>query len=458
MTRSSARRRAPAEAPPRTPSGPAGLARSQVLRARGPGFMLRAMKILVMGAGVIGVTSAYYLAKAGHSVTVVDRQPLPANETSFANAGLVAPGHSYTWASPRAPKILLKSLFRDDQALRFRLRADPRMWSWCLKFLANCTTERARRNTTRKVKFCLYSQAALNALVADTGVAYDGLKGGLLYLYRSPDSFARGSANMRILQDNGLDLRLLAPAEIAKVDPALEASAKAFAGAIYAPTDESGDANLFTRNLASLLAGQGVQFRFETPILAIRGEGDRIAAIETKTGRLTADLYVMALGCYSPIMARPLGIKLPIYPVKGYSVTLPIRGSNRAPAIGGVDEDKLVAYARFGDRLRLTATADFAGYDTSHQPGDFRTMLESARELFPEAADYERPRYWAGLRPMTPEGTPIIGPSRYKNLWLNTGHGHMGWTMSCGSGRALSDLIGGRKPELDLDGIMPAAA
>lgn len=411
-----------------------------------------------MGAGVIGVTSAYYLAKAGHQVTVVDRQALPANETSFANAGLVAPGHSYTWASPRAPKILLKSLFRDDQALRLHLRADPRMWSWCLKFLANCTSAKARLNTTRKVRFCLYSQAALHQLVAETKIAYDGLKGGLLYLYRSQESFARGAATMRILQDNGLDLRLIEPGEIPRIDPALAGATAKLAGAIYAPTDESGDANLFTRNLADICKEAGVSFAFETPIERISREGDRITGLETRRGRLTADAYVMALGCYSPIMARPLGIKIPIYPIKGYSLTLPIRGSNRAPAIGGVDEDKLVAYARFGDRLRLTATADFAGYDTSHTPGDFRTMLASARDLFPEAADCDQPNYWAGLRPMTPEGTPIIGPTRYRNLWLNTGHGHMGWTMSCGSGRVLADLVGGLKPELDLAGIMPAAA
>jgi D-amino-acid dehydrogenase len=415
------------------------------------------MNIVVMGAGVIGVTSAYYLAKSGHQVTVVDRQPVAANETSFANAGLVAPGHSYTWSSPRAPRILLKSLFRDDQALRLRLRADPRMWSWCLKFLANCTAEKARINTTRKVKLCRYSQQALNALVADTGVAYDGLKGGLLYLYRSPESFARGSAHMRILTDNGLDLRLLGPAEIAKVDPSLEGAADRFAGAIYAPTDESGDANLFTRNLAEKLQAMGVAFRFSTAIRRIETEAGRVSGLDTDQGRLTADLYVLSLGCYSPFLAGPLGIRLPIYPVKGYSLTLPIRG-NRAPSIGGVDEDKLVAYARFGNRLRLTATADFAGYDVSHRPDDFRTMLATSRELFADAADYDKPSYWAGLRPMTPEGTPIIGATRYKNLWLNTGHGHMGWTMSCGSGRVLADLIQGRRPELDLEGILPEAA
>src|SRR5260221_683331 len=275
-----------------------------------------APRTVIMGAGVIGVTNAYYLAKEGHQVTVIDRQPVAANETSFANAGLVAPGHAYTWASPRAPKILLKSLFRDDQALRLKLNADPRMWLWCLKFLRNCTAEHARINTTRKLGLCVYSQQALKDLVAETRIDYDGRQGGLLYLYRDDASFARGQV-----------------------------------------------------------------------------EGER---------------FVLALGCQSAIIGRHLGLRLPIYPVKGYSATVPIGGRNGAPSIGGVDENNLVAFARMGDRLRLTAVAEFAGYDTSHKPENFRTMLDAAKALFPQGGDYDRARFWAGLRPMTPEGTPLF--------------------------------------------------
>lgn len=416
------------------------------------------MKILVMGSGVIGVTSAYFLAKEGHQVTVVDRHPGAANETSFANAGLVAPGHSYTWASPRAPRILLKSLFQEDQALRLRWRADPRLWSWCLRFLRNCTAERTRVNTTRKLRLCLYSQQVLHQVVADTGVAYDGRHGGLIYLYRDQASFDRGAANMRILADNGMELRLLDRNACAAIEPALDPVKDKIAGAIYAPTDESGDAHMFTRNLAEHCRGLGVTFRFDTTIRVIESDRGRITGLVTDKGRVEADLYVMALGCQSPILARPLGLSVPIYPVKGYSVTLPIAGSNLAPSLGGVDENNLIAWARMGDRLRVTATADFAGYDTSHSPADFTGMLRATRDLFPTGGDYDKPLYWAGLRPMTPEGTPIIGQTRYPNLYLNTGHGHMGWTMSCGAARALADLIGGRKPEVDLAGMAAGAA
>lgn len=415
------------------------------------------MQVVVLGSGVIGVTTAYYLAKAGHQVTVVDRQPLPANETSFANAGLVAPGHAYTWASPRAPKILLKSLVRDDQALRLKLRADPRMWAWCWKFLLNCTAEKARTNTTRKLKLCVYSRAALDQLVADTGVAYDGLNKGLLYLYRDPAAFERGRANMTVLQDGGQRMEILDPDGCVRVEPALGQARGSIAGAIYCPDDGSGDANLFTRNLAEICRGLGVEFRFDTTIQGFSIEGDRVQAVVTDRGPVRGDTYVLALGCYSAIVGRQLGLNLPIYPVKGYSATVPIDGRNGAPTVGGVDENNLVAFARMGDRLRLTAVAEFTGYDTSHQPGDFQTMLAAAKALFPQGGDYDRATYWAGLRPMTPEGTPIFGRGRQRNLFVNSGHGHMGWTMSCGSGRITADLVDGRRPEIDLSGMTLAA-
>lgn len=411
------------------------------------------MKVIVMGGGVIGVTTAYCLLKDGHEVTVVERHEGAADETSFANAGLVAPGHAYTWASPRAPGILLRSLWRNDQALRFRLRLDPALWSWSLKFLANCKAERVAVNTARKVRLSLYSQDMLHAVVGDTGVAYDGTTGGLLYLYRNPAAFEAGVAKMRILTDNGLPLEVVDPARAAAIDPALEAARDRIAGGIYAPSDESGDARIFTRNLADWCAARGVTFRYGTTVREVETDGDRVAGLLTDQGRLTADAYVLALGCQSAAMGRRLGLSLPIYPIKGYSVTVPIAGRNNPPRIGGVDEENLVAYAPMGDRLRITATADFAGYDRSHRPEDFRTMLAAARDLFPDAADWSKPSYWAGLRPMTPEGTPILGRGRQRNLFLNTGHGHMGWTMSCGSARITADLVAGRTPAIPLDGM-----
>lgn len=411
------------------------------------------MKVIVMGSGVVGVTTAYCLLKDGHEVTVVERHDGAADETSFANAGLVAPGHAYTWASPKAPKILLKSLWRNDQALRFRLRLDPALWSWSLKFLGNCRADRVAVNTARKVRLSLYSQDMLHEVVEDTGVAFDGAKGGLLYLYRTPAAFDAGVAKMKILTDNGLPLEVVDRDRAAAIDPALLPTKDRIVGGIYAPSDESGDARLFTCNLADWCAERGVRFLYGTTIRGVETAAGEVTGLLTDKGRLTADAYVLALGCQSAALAKPLGLSLPIYPIKGYSVTVPVAGRNNTPRIGGVDEENLVAYAPMGDRLRITATADFAGYDKRHSPADFQTMLAAARDLFPDAADYSRPSYWAGLRPMTPEGTPIFGRGRQRNLFLNTGHGHMGWTMSCGSARITADLIAGRTPAIPLDGM-----
>lgn len=411
------------------------------------------MKILVLGSGIAGVTAAWWLLRDGHEVTVVDRQPAPAWETSYANAGLVAPGHSFAWASPKVPKILLKSLWRDDQAFRFRLRPEPRMWAWSLKFLRQCTAERARTNTLRKHALCVYSQRLFRNLVADTGIEYDGRSGGLLYMHRTPESLNRGIANMRILAEDGQEQEIVNPDRIAEIDPSLGPARDKIAGGIYCPTDESGDARMFSENLRKLCEEKGAQFLFDTTIEALHADGDRIERVATSRGDLRADAYVLSLGCYSPHLVRRLGINLPVYPVKGYSVTLPVGPKHMAPTIGGVDEDNLVAYCRMGDRMRITATAEFAGYDTSHRPTDFKKMLSAARDLFPDGGDYEKPEYWAGLRPMTPEGTPILGFGRHRNLCYNTGHGHMGWTMACGAAAIVSDLIAGRAPELPLDGM-----
>jgi len=413
------------------------------------------VKIVVLGGGLMGVTAAWYLAGDGHEVTVVERHAAPASETSFANAGLVAPGHALTWASPRAPKILLKSLFRDDQALRLKLRADPRMWAWCLRFLRNCNPERARINTVRKLRLCVYSQQALRALVEETGIAYDGIRKGLLYVYRDGAALERGIANMKILRDHGQRMETLDAAGVARAEPAFAASRSRIAGGLYCPDDESGDAHKFTLALAERArAERGVAFSFATTATGFDVSGDRVERVVTDKGALAADGVVLALGSYSPIVGRKLGLKLPVYPVKGYSATVPIDGRNGAPEIGGVDEENLVAWCRMGERLRLTATAEFSGYETTHRPGDFAAMLGAARDLFPQGGDYDRPSYWACLRPMTPEGTPIFGRGRQRNVWINTGQGHMGWTMACGSGRITADLVAGRTPEVDTAGMI----
>ena len=412
------------------------------------------MKILVLGGGVIGVTTAYYLARDGHQVTVVDRQPEAASETSYANAGLLAPGHAYAWASPKAPGIMLKSLFNDDQALRLKLSADPHLWSWVWLFLRQCTSQRARINTIRKLGLCVYSLEALREVVADTGVEYDGLNAGNLYFYRSEESFQKGVEHTGILREHGLEMEVLERDRVAEVEPALAPHNSSIAGAVYAPGDASGDARMLTRALAAFcVENLSVTCKFNTAIKGIDTAGDRVEAVVTDAERLQADCYVMALGCDSAIIGRTIGLRLPIYPVKGYSVTVPMRESNVAPTMAGVDDDNLIAYCPIGRRLRLTSTAEFSGYDCSFRPRDFRAMLRLGRQLFPSVADYDEPDYWAGLRPMTPEGTPFLGPARYRNLYLNTGHGHIGWTMSCGSAKVTADLIAGREPGISLEGM-----
>lgn len=411
------------------------------------------MKTVILGGGIVGVTTAYYLAREGHQVVVIDRQPDVARETSFANAGLVAPGHAYTWASPKAPKILLKSLFMKDQALRLKLRLDPRMWAWGLEFMRNCTAERSRENTTRKVKLCLYSQRVLQELTAQEGLAYDRVQAGLLYLYRDGAAFERGRAAMRVLSDNGLALQTLTPREVAQREPTLATATRALAGAIFCPTDESGDAHVFALRLSERCKSLGVEFLMNRDIQRWEASADRVTGVVTNSGTVAGDNFVLAMGSYSPLLASKLGYRMPVYPVKGYSLTVPVRRTDRAPTLGGVDEHNLVAWARFGDRLRFTATAEFSGYDTRHRPADFTQMLAVARGLFPGGADYDRPSYWSCLRPMTPAGSPILGKSRHRNLFFNTGHGHMGWTMACGTARIVVDIMTGRTPEHDLEGL-----
>jgi D-amino-acid dehydrogenase len=410
------------------------------------------MHVVVMGAGVVGVTTAWQLLEDGHEVTVIDRQPEAACETSFANAGHVAVGHALSWANPRALKMLVRSLVRSDLPLRFHFHADPAYWRWSFAFLRQCTEARARYNSRIKHRLCGYSQRLLQEVVADTGVEYDGSRVGILYLYRSEATLERGVANLRILADAGQEMEVIDRERVAEIDPALAPTKDRIAGAIYCPTDESGDSAKFSRELAARCAERGARFQYRTTINAIAAAGDRVERVITDRGDVAGDAYVLSLGSHSPLL-EGLAERLPIYPIKGYSLTLPVDGANNPPTVGGIDEDTLCAYVRLGDRLRATSIAEFAGYDTSHRPADFAHILRAMRELLPNAADYGRPQYWACLRPMTPEGTPIQGPGRYRNLYYNTGHGHMGWTMACGTAKITADLIGGRTPDLPLDGL-----
>lgn len=412
------------------------------------------MKALVLGAGIVGVTTAYELNRDGHEVTVIDREAVPAAFTSYGNAGLFAPSHAYAWSSPAAPGILLRSLWRNDQALRFRPTPDPQFWRWMWKFWQQCTAEKAAINTARKARLCAYSLNVFHDTLGRAKIAYDGRKDGLLYLYRSQKGLDGAAAKADILRKEGCVIDVIGRDQIAAKDAALADVKDKFAGALYAPHDESGDCRLFTRNMAKWLEGQGVIFKFGTTVTGFEKEGDRIKTVVTDKGREAADVIVLSLGVYSPHLAKELGATLPIYPVKGYSITAPVAGKNNPPGIGGIDEENLVAYAPYGDRVRATATAEFSGFDRTHRPEDFRTMLAVMKELFPHGADWQQAEHWAGLRPMTPEGTPILGRGRYRNLWFNTGQGHMGWTMSHGAARITADLVVEKTPQIPLDGML----
>ncbi len=408
---------------------------------------------LVLGAGIVGVTMAYELWRDGHDVTVIDREQGAADFTSFGNAGMIAPGHAYAWASPASPGILLRSLWRNDQALRLKPSLDPAFLRWMWKFWGQCTAERAALNTQRKVRLCNYSQSVFHETRQATGVEYDGNYGGILYLFRSQAAFEKANSKAEVLRAEGSRIDVLDRDGIAARDPALSDRKDQFAGALFGATDETGDCRIFTRRLADWLGARGVDFKWGVSAQGLEAEGDTITCVVTDKGRMTADLVVLSLGVYSPHLARQVGIDLPIYPVKGYSMTIPFAGRNNAPKIGGIDEESLIAYTPMGDRLRVTATAEFSGFGCDYKPSDFRHMTNVVKGLFPDGCDYSKVEYWAGLRPMTPQGTPILGPTKFGNLWLNTGQGHMGWTMSHGASRVVADMIAARKPEIALDGM-----
>lgn len=414
------------------------------------------MRVLVLGGGIAGVTAAYFMARDGHEVTVVEAQDALGLDATAANAGIIAPGHSFAWASPRAPRMLWRSLLGQETAIRLRLKPDPRLYTWGLRFLRECTAERARRNTLIKLRLCQYSQAVLNEVVRSEGIAYQAVTRGALYVYRDPAELEAGVKKMALLAEHGQKQEVLDAEAVARLEPVFAPVKHKIAGAVRDLGDSSGDARLFAEVLARVgRERHGLTVRLGTQVTALESGGDRVRAVLTTRGPLTADVYVLALGVGAPLVARTIGVRLHVYPAKGYSSTFPIKADGRAPTIPGVDEQWLVGWSRLGDRLRLTSTAEFAGYDRSWTPRDFNNILRFARDIFPDAADWDRGEYRACLRPMTPDGPPVLGYGRHKNLLFNVGHGHMGWTMACGTGRIVADLLAGRRPELDLDGLTP---
>ena len=411
------------------------------------------MKIIVLGSGVIGTTSAYYLAKAGHEVTVIDRQPEAGMETSYANAGEISPGYSSPWAGPGVPMKAVKWLMMQHSPLVIRPRFDPKQWSWILQMLANCNTRNYQVNKSRMVRLAEYSRDCMIALREETGISYDERTKGTLQLFRTQKQLDGAATDIAVLKESGVPYNVLDPAGCEAAEPALAKVRGKFVGGLQLPGDETGDCFKFTQRLAAMAKELGVVFRQGVDIQRLVTEGDKITGVVTSKGELKADTFVMALGSFSPLVLRELGIKIPVYPVKGYSITVPITDASGAPESTVMDETFKVAITRLGDRIRVGGTAELAGYDMRLHQARRDTLEHSVTDLFPLGGDVSKAEFWCGLRPMTPDGTPVVGPTPYRNLFLNTGHGTLGWTMACGSGRVMADLVSGRQPEIALEGL-----
>ncbi|MEP7182870.1 MAG: D-amino acid dehydrogenase [Betaproteobacteria bacterium] len=412
------------------------------------------MRVTVLGAGVVGVTAAWYLALDGHEVTVVDRQPGAALETSFANGGQISASHAEPWANPEAPATILRWLGREDAPLLFRLRADWNQWRWGLAFLRECLPGRTRRNTIQCLNLALYSRDCLKALRAATGIDYDHLERGILEFFTDAKDFAHGVAAAEVMRQFGCDRAVKTVAESVAIEPALAQCRDRLAGGIFTATDESGDAQKFTEGLAQRAAVRGVTFRWSTTVEAIATEGDAVSGVRCvdAAGRretLATDAYVMALGSYSPLLLRPLGVPCSVYPVKGYSATIAIGGHGGAPTVSLTDVAAKLVMTRLPGRLRVAGTAELSGYGTELNAVRCEALVRRTFDLFPDAGERDGVLFWTGLRPATPSNVPLVGATRYRNLFLDTGHGTLGWTMACGSGRALADVVAGRRPDVD---------
>jgi D-amino-acid dehydrogenase len=413
------------------------------------------VKVLVLGAGVVGTSAAYWLARAGHEVTVVERHSRVAAGTSQSNAGLVSPGDATAWASPAALRTFIRSLYTPGLGIKMRPSADPMFLKFVLRFLAQCTEGRAKANTRPKLRLALYARECINTIAAETGITYDERRKGILYFYRSQASLDAGAHHMQFLADHGLPIEIVDRQRLATIEPGLAAAKDRIAGGVYSPWDQTGDSRLFTERLANYAAEKlGVTFAFEREVTGLEVEAGRIRAVKTSKGPLTCEAAVVSLGPESGLFGRQIGIDLPVYPVKGYTATIALKDPALGPTMGGVDDDRLIAYSRLGDRLRLASTAEFAGFDRSYKASDFANLFRTGHELFPGAFEESEAELWSGLRPMMPNSVPVHGPARYPNLFLNTGHGHVGWTMACGSGKLIADLVSGNSPDIDLSGLL----
>lgn len=412
------------------------------------------MKVVVLGGGVIGITTAYYLARAGAEVAVVDRQDSPAQETSFANAGQVSPGYSTPWGAPGIPLKAFKWMFQRHAPLSIRPDGTLFQLRWLGAMLRNCSPARYDINKERMLRLAQYSRDCLQQLRHETNIAYEGRAAGTLQLFRTAQQMHHAERDMRVLRECGIDFEFLDRAGVCGIEPALARTSAAIAGGLRLPADETGDCLLFTKALAQLAAGLGVQFRFNTVIKSLKQSDQReITGVELGDGStLCADRYVLALASYSRELLLSTGVDIPVYPVKGYSLTVPITDETLAPVSTVLDETYKIALTRFDQRIRIGGMAELAGFDHALRNKRRATLELVARELFP-GGDLARAEFWSGLRPMTPDSTPIVGPSHHRNLFINTGHGTLGWTMACGSGRLLADLISGKTPDISTEGL-----
>jgi D-amino-acid dehydrogenase len=410
------------------------------------------MRVVVLGSGVIGVSTAWWLSRAGHDVTVIDRRSGPAQETSFANGGQISVSYAEPWASPGAPLKLLRWMMRDDAPMVFRPRLDARQWAWGVQFLRECLPGRFEPNLRAMVRLSEYSRSTLRAMRSELGLEYDQVQRGILHFYRDAAAFEASQRGGGIMRDLGIDRRVVSPDEVVALEPALGPHRASIVGGDFTPDDESGDVHKFTVALADHCTRAGVDFQYDTQITRLIPEGGQIRVVETidaqgAFGSREADAFVVAMGVGSPALVKPLGLRVPVYPAKGYSLTLPVRHGALAPTVSLSDSSHKLVMSRFGDRFRLAGTAELSGYSRALDERRCASMLNYARTLFPDAFNVEDVRYWSGLRPTTPSNVPLIGRTRIANLYLNTGHGTLGWTMGAGSGRALADLLSGRRPE-----------
>ncbi|MDB5989959.1 MAG: binding domain protein [Herbaspirillum sp.] len=418
------------------------------------------MKVIVLGAGIIGTSSAWFLNKQGHDVTVLERQPGAAQETSFANGGQISVSHAEPWSNPAAPLKILKWLGKEDAPLLYRFRPELLQWKWALSFLRECTAARNNENIRQIVAICEYSRLTLQALRAETEIPYDCLTKGILHFYTDEREFQSSLPAARLMTELGCERKSVDADEVVRIEPALASIRDKIVGGDFTPTDESGDVYKLTTGLAARAAAAGVDFRFNTTITRLITEGAgasaRITGVEiiNAEGRhqvLHADAFVVAMGSFSVQLLKPLGVNLLIYPGKGYSGTYKVLDPARAPTVSLTDDGYKLVVSRLGDRLRVAGTCELNGYTRELNTTRCEAITRRTRELFPDACDYDNPVYWAGLRPLTPSNVPYIGKTKYSNLFLNTGHGTLGWTMGAGSGRAIAEIVSGRQPEVNFN-------